>query len=243
MKKRILITFGDSFTHGLQEEIDKCLEYSIGSHLSEWLGFDRYINFSLPCWGNETVWKEFIKKNPRETFRDYDVHCIFIASYFVRLTVPVDGSYATYTPNDNHPIMKEWLIENQTPTDALNEYSIQTLKEILHTFNDWNWKWVLGFNNTIDKRIFIKTFPKFNKQMLIPDTFSKGIYHGAPMEYHCKKTDHLNKEGYHYVANDIKDWILHSHKNWMGNGIPLKEDINFDYIKDNEINLTNRTPL
>jgi len=244
MKKRLLITFGDSFTYGLQEEDDKCLEYSVGSHLSEWLGFDRYVNFSKPAWGNETVWKEFLNKNPRETFHDWDVYCIFIASYFVRLTLPLDNYYFTLSYNSKElPIMKEWILMNDNPIKVLEKVNCDVIKEILQTFNDWNWKWLLGFNDINDENVFKNKFNKIRSEKIIPPSFSRGMYHGAPKKYHCKVTDHLNKDGYHHVAKLIFDYILETNPNWKGNGTPTKEEDNIDYFKDSEIDLTNRTPF
>ena len=243
MKKRLLITFGDSFTHGLQKDNDMCLEYSIGSHISEILGFDRYINFSKPSWGNETVWKEFLKRNPRETFRDWDVYCVFIASYFVRLTLPFNKFYGTLSYNNKElPIMKEWIMMNENPIEVLEKSNCDVIKEILQTFNDWNWKWVLGFNNIHDERIFLKTFKTFPEEKLIKSAFERGMYHGEPKKYHCKVTYHLNKKGYEYVGKYIAHWMMIDNKNWKGSGIPIKEtEVSFNYVKDFEINLMNQT--
>ena len=242
---RLLITFGDSFTYGLQEEEDKCLEYSFGSHLSKYLGFDKYINYAFPSWGNETVWKNFLNLNPRQTFGKYDVYCVFISSYFTRLTVPIDDYYNTlsYNTKDKN-IMKEWVLENKTPIETLNNYSCDTLKEILQTFNDWNWNWVLGFNNIIDQNIFLKKYNKFDKIKLIPPTFSKGMYHGSPKEYHCKVTDHLNKYGYECVANSVFEWVMETHSSWKGNSNPIKTNYEIkNHISDENILFTNRPPL
>ena len=144
LKKRILITFGDSFTHGLQKEKDKCLEYSFGYELSKSIGMDEYLNFAEPSLGNETIWKEFLVRNPRETFKNHDVYVVFIASYFVRFTIPVNGGYNTLSyGSSNENIMKEWIISNEDKSvEILEKYNTDTLREILLTFNDWNWKWI-----------------------------------------------------------------------------------------------------
>ena len=244
LKKRILITFGDSFTHGLQKEKDKCLEYSFGYELSKSIGMDEYLNFAEPSLGNETIWKEFLVRNPRETFKNHDVYVVFIASYFVRFTIPVNGGYNTLSyGSSNENIMKEWIISNEDKSvEILEKYNTDTLREILLTFNDWNWKWILGFNNVVDQDVFLKSF-RFAKNNIIPPAFKKGIYHGAPIEYHCNTTHHLNKEGYGYISNHVQDYIKRFHAQWIFPITNTKSFSSFEYPYNLNFKLTNRTPL
>ena len=246
MKKKILITFGDSFTYGLQEDIDLCLEYSFGNHVAKFLGVDYYINYSTPAWGNESAWKSFLRLNPRISFKDYDVYVIFIASYFVRMTIPFDLNYKTLSYQSNEePFMNHWIRTEPNPLLTLEKYNIDVLKEILLTLDDWNWDWMLGFNNENDEHLFTNQY-SINKRNLLPKAFKHGMYHGVPKIYHCHKTGHLTKEGYEAIGNHVINHIQRKKSHWIGNS---KDNVdkcdvhitNFEIRLDSKIDFGNQS--
>lgn len=206
-KKKLLITIGDSWTHGVGnlhpelfkenmtiDEINEFhsnplqsqyeLDNAWGSWVSDNLGFDEWLNFSKPARSFESMWKLFLQTNTRDTFIDYDVHVIIMSSYFSRLTLATSindwGSFDT--SSDIYDSYIRHLVEHghgNDVDDIVNNASASVLKNAMFYLNYLGFKFVFGFNSIYDERYFKKKYPKLSEwDKLLKPPFDMGFFHG-----------------------------------------------------------------
>ena len=241
MKPRILITFGDSFTHGignlhpelykekwdsieeernfLQNPIQKKyeLDNSWGIHVANYLNMDYYLNMSNPQWSIGASWKSFLESDPRKIFSDYDVHVIFMAGYTTRMDITTGKLWDSINPNND--LYDEWIRYLMNGGDDVDEsltfYNHSQLREIILQLRDWKWKFTLGFND-LDDEIKFREYVNFTN--IIDPAFEGGMFKGPDSHQFLVEYDsHINEDGYKFVANHIFGYLNENHSSWISN--------------------------